>query len=43
MDLTDFVKTFVDHHVLPDLNFNGHSLINNIYVTKKAINLFLTH
>ena len=24
-----FAPTFVDHHVLPDINFNGHCLINN--------------
>ena len=30
-----FGQTFVDHHVLPDINFNGHSLINNIYIHKK--------
>ena len=26
---TSFAPTFVDHHVLPDINFNGHCLINN--------------
>ena len=24
---SNFVKTFVDHHLLPDMNFNGHFLI----------------
>ena len=23
----NFAPTFVDHHLLPDINFNGHSLI----------------
>ena len=27
---SNFAPTFVDHHVLPDINFNGHCLINNI-------------
>ena len=26
---SDFAPTFVDHHVLPDINFNGHCLIKN--------------
>ena len=26
---SNFAPTFVDHHVLPDMNFNGHCLINN--------------
>ena len=32
---SDFAPTFVDHHVIPDINFNGHCLINNIYIHKK--------
>ena len=33
-----FAPTFVDHHVLPDINFNGHCLINNnISIPKKVI------
>ena len=29
--------TFVDHHLLPDMNFNGHSLIkNNISIPNKT-------
>ena len=24
----DFAPTFVDHHLLSDINFNGHCLIN---------------
>ena len=36
---------FVDHHLLPDMNFNGHCLMkNNISVPKKVINLYIfTH
>ena len=26
---SNFALAFVDHHVLPDINFNGHCLINN--------------
>ena len=26
---SNFVLTFVDHHVLPDINFNGHCFIKN--------------
>ena len=32
----NFAPIFVDHHLLPDINFNGHCLIkNNIYFPKK--------
>ena len=37
-----FEPTFVDHHVLPDINFNGHCLIN-ISITKKVINLCISY
>ena len=30
---SNFAQTFVDHHVLT--NFNGHCLINDIYIPKK--------
>ena len=26
---SNFTPTFVDHNVLPDMNFNEHCLINN--------------
>ena len=32
---SNFVPTFVDPHLLPDINFNGHCLINNICIPKK--------
>ena len=36
--------TFVDHHLLSNMNFNGHCLIrNNIYVPRKVINLYNAH
>ena len=39
---SNFAPTFVDHHVLPDINFNGHCLINNIYIPKKVINIYIS-
>ena len=37
-------KNFVDHYVLPDINFNGHCLINNnISIPKKVINLYISY
>ena len=39
----NFAPTFVYYHLLPDMNFNGHSLIkNNIVILKKAINLYIS-
>ena len=38
---SNFAPTFVDHHVLPDINFNGNCLINNIYIPKKVINIYI--
>ena len=37
---SNFEPNFVDHHVLADINFNGHCLINNIYFPKKVINIY---
>ena len=40
----NFAPTFVDHHLLPDVNFNGHCLIkNNIYIPKKVINSYISY
>ena len=39
----NFAPTFVDNHVLPDINFNGHCLINNIYIPKKLINIYISY
>ena len=38
---SNFAPTFVDHHVLPDINYNKHCLINNIYIPKKVINIYI--
>ena len=41
---SNFAPTFVDHHLLPDMNFNGHCLIkNNISIPKKVINLYISY
>ena len=40
----NFSPTFVDHHSLPEINFNGHCLIkNNIFIPKKVINLYISY
>ena len=41
---SNFAPTFVDHYLLPDLNFNGHCLIkNNISIPKKVVNLYISY
>ena len=37
---SNFPPTFVDHHLLPEINFNGHCLINNISIPKN-ISLYI--
>ena len=39
---SNFAPTFVDHHSLLDINFNGHCFINNIYIPKKVINIYIS-
>ena len=39
---SNFASTFVDHRVLPDINFNGYCLIN-IYIHKKVINIYISY
>ena len=37
-------RHYVNHHVLPDINFNEHCFINNnISIPKKVINLYISH
>ena len=39
---SNFAPTFVDHCLLPDINFNGYFLIkNNTSIPKYAINLYM--
>ena len=41
---SNFAPTFVDHHLLPDTNFNWHGLIkHNISIPKKVINLYISY
>ena len=41
---SNFPPTFVNHHLLPPINFNGHCLIdNNITIPKKVINLYISY
>ena len=39
----NFARTFVDHHLLSEINFNSHCLINNVSVPKKVINLYISY
>ena len=40
----NFASTSVDHHLLPDISFNGHCLIkNNISILNKVINLYTSY
>ena len=41
---SSFAPTFVDHHLLPDMNFNEHCLIkNNAWILKKVIILYISY
>ena len=41
---SNFAPNFFDHHMLPDMIFNGHCLIkNNISIPKKVINLYTSY
>ena len=40
---SNFAPTFLDHHLLPDIRFNGHCLIKNISIPKKVINLYISY
>ena len=37
----NFAPTFVNDYTLPDINFNGHCLINSIYIRSKVINIYI--
>ena len=37
---TTLAQTFGDHYVSPDINFNGHCLINNFFIPKKEISKY---
>ena len=39
-----FAPTFVDHWLLPDINLNGHCLINNnVSIPRKVINVYISY
>ena len=40
---SNFALTFVDHCLLPDMNFNGHCLIkSNISIPKNVTNIYIS-
>ena len=39
----NFAPTFVDYHFLPNINFNGHCLINSVSIPKKVINIYISY
>ena len=40
----NFAPAFVDHHSLPEINFNGHCLTkNNISIPKNVINIYISY
>ena len=40
----NIAPTFLDYHLLPNMNFNGHCLMkNNISITKAVINLYISY
>ena len=40
---SNFATTFAEHHVLPNINFNKHCLINNIFIPKRVINIYISY
>ena len=40
---SNFSPSFIDHHLIPGMNFNGQCLIKNISVPKKVINLYISY
>ena len=38
---SNFAPTFINHHVSPDVNFNGYCLMHNIYIPRKVINIYI--
>ena len=40
---SNFAPTFVDYHLLTDINFNGNCLIHNISIPKEVINLYISY
>ena len=40
---SNFAPPFVDHYLLPGVNFNGDCQVNNISVPKKVINIYISY
>ena len=40
---SNFVPTFVDPHLLPDINFNEQCFINDISIPKNVIDLHISY
>ena len=40
---SNFAETFVDHHSLPNIKFNGYCLVKNISIPKNIINLYISY
>ena len=40
---SNLAPKFVDHHSLPDINFNEHCLISNISAPKKVTNVYISY
>ena len=40
---SNYAPTFVDHHFLLDISLSGYCLINNINISKKVINLYISY
>ena len=40
---SNFAPGLVDHHVLPDINFNEHCLVNTIYIPQKRNKYIYIH
>ena len=40
---SNFAPNFVNQHLLPDINFNGHCLINDNISIPKKIYILLTY
>ena len=40
---SNFAQTFVNHHALLDIDFNGRWIINDINIPKKVINTCISY
>ena len=39
----NFASTFIDHHTLWDISSNEHCLMNNFYIPKYVINIYISY